>query len=180
LGPSEPNQRFDFFFKVWFDGHSDSPPSFGFLMFRQVYFADVVIYFLTVPDAAMYPKPEYDLQGWSIQHMACGNGHTVVSADTSSISWGSGTAYGELGFGADGPKSSAKPKKVDLLEGAAIGAVACGSAHTIWLAEASEVVASLPGFTPMPDSGEVPAQKGGKKQKAEEAEPKGGKKKAKK
>ena len=44
--------------------------------------------------------------------MACGAGHTVLAAEASSISWGSGASSGELGYGPDGPKSSAKAKKV--------------------------------------------------------------------
>ena len=63
-------------------------------------------------DSAMYPKPEYDLQGWEIHALTCGNTHTVVAADGSTIAWGSGTGFGELGLGDGGAKSSAKPKKV--------------------------------------------------------------------
>lgn len=62
-------------------------------------------------DSAMYPKPEYELQGWEIHALACGNTHTVVAADGSTIAWGSGTGFGELGLGNGGAKSSARPKK---------------------------------------------------------------------
>jgi hypothetical protein len=127
-------------------------------------------------DAAMYPKPEYDLQGWDIHHLACGNAHMVVAAESSSISWGSGASFGELGYGAEGPKSSAKAKKIDTLEGAKVGAVACGLAHTLWLAEAP-TVAALPVFAPLPDaSAAAPAAKGKGKREADDD----GKKKAKK
>eukprot|EP01083_Nonionella_stella_P123025 370490_1 len=102
-------------------------------------------------DSAMYPKPEYDLQGWDIDLMCCGNNHAVVSADGSCIAWGSGTSLGELGFGDMGPKSSAKPKKVESLEGAEIGALTCGYAHTMYICENSEDIAAFPEFTPKPN-----------------------------
>ena len=35
----------------------------------------------------MYPKPFMDLQGWNIRHMAAGNTHYAVAADTSCITW---------------------------------------------------------------------------------------------
>jgi len=132
-------------------------------------------------DSAMYPKPEYDLQGWDVQRIACGNSHCVVEADKSAITWGTGCSYGELGYGAEGPKSSAKPKKVDSLEGAVVGAVACGTGHTMWLLESGgdlgAVVRALPAFTPLQDA--APAAKGAAaKGAAKGAVAKGGKREA--
>ena len=88
--------------------------------------------FIPNRDASMYPKPEYDLQGWDVTRIASGNVHNVcATGEGSTISWGSGAAFGELGYGAGGPKSSAKPKKVDDLEGATVANVAAGLAHTV-------------------------------------------------
>ncbi len=72
----------------------------------------------------------------------------------------------------------AKAKKIDTLEGAKVGAVACGLAHSLWLAEAP-TVAALPAFTPLPDAAAAapaPAAKGKGKREADDD----GKKKTKK
>ncbi|KAJ6821811.1 putative protein RCC2 isoform X1 [Iris pallida] len=79
----------------------------------------------TTGDDWMYPKPVMDLSGWNIRCMDSGNFHHFVGADDSCISWGSGQ-YGELGYGPMGQKSSANPKKVDILDGMHVTSVACG------------------------------------------------------
>lgn len=76
-------------------------------------------------DDWMYPKPLMDLSGWNIRCMDSGNMHHFVGADDSCISWGV-SQCGELGHGPMGPKSSANPKKVDLLEGLHVMSVAAG------------------------------------------------------
>ncbi|XP_030950694.1 uncharacterized protein LOC126712363 [Quercus robur] len=80
----------------------------------------------TTGDDWMYPKPLMDLSGWNIRCMDSGSMHHFVGADSSCISWGH-AQYGELGFGPTGQKSSATPKKVDILEGMHVISVACGS-----------------------------------------------------
>ncbi|MCI00269.1 protein RCC2-like, partial [Trifolium medium] len=67
-------------------------------------------------DDWMYPKPLMDLSGWNIRCMDSGGMHHFVGADSSCISWGH-AQNGELGYGPTGQKSSAVPKKVDILEG---------------------------------------------------------------
>ncbi|AQK46962.1 Protein RCC2 [Zea mays] len=57
--------------------------------------------------------------------MASGNMHHIVGADDSCISWGV-AQNGELGYGPNGQKSSANPKKVDILEGMHVTSVGCG------------------------------------------------------
>ncbi|XP_020245263.1 protein RCC2 isoform X2 [Asparagus officinalis] len=79
----------------------------------------------TSGDDWMYPKPVMDLSGWNIRCMDSGNMHHVVGADDSCISWGN-AQYGELGYGSLGQKSSANPKKVELLDGMHVTSVACG------------------------------------------------------
>ncbi|OAY68344.1 Protein RCC2 [Ananas comosus] len=79
----------------------------------------------TTGDDWMYPKPLMDLSGWNIRCMASGNMHHVVGADDSCISWGH-ALYGELGYGPLGQKSSANPKKVDILDGMNVTSVGCG------------------------------------------------------
>ncbi|KAL5214578.1 hypothetical protein ABZP36_003730 [Zizania latifolia] len=76
-------------------------------------------------DDWMYPKPLLDLSGWNIRCIASGNMHHVVGADDSCISWGV-AQHGELGYGPNGQKSSANPKKVDILEGMHVTSVGCG------------------------------------------------------
>ncbi|KAG1360732.1 putative protein IQ-DOMAIN 32 [Cocos nucifera] len=79
----------------------------------------------TTGDDWMYPKPVMDLSGWNIRCMASGYMHHVVGAEDSCISWGH-AQYGELGYGPLGQKSSANPKKVDILNGMHVTSVACG------------------------------------------------------
>ena len=66
-------------------------------------------------EANMFPKPVYDLAGWSIRSIAAGVTATVVAAANTLITWGPSPTYGELGYGDLAPKSSTKPKEVDLL-----------------------------------------------------------------
>ncbi|KAG5543081.1 hypothetical protein RHGRI_015983 [Rhododendron griersonianum] len=67
-------------------------------------------------DDWMYPKPLMDLSGWNIRCMDSGGMHHFVGADNSCISWGHAQS-GELGYGPAGQKSSAVPKKVEILDG---------------------------------------------------------------
>ncbi|KAK6939373.1 Regulator of chromosome condensation, RCC1 [Dillenia turbinata] len=81
-------------------------------------------------DDWMYPKPLMDLSGWHLRCMDSGSMHHFVGADSSCISWGH-AQYGELGYGPDGQKSSAVPKKVEILEGMHVISVACGLGHSM-------------------------------------------------
>ncbi|GER57048.1 regulator of chromosome condensation family protein [Striga asiatica] len=81
-------------------------------------------------DDWMYPKPLMDLSGWHLRCMDSGNAHHFVGADSSCISWGHAQS-GELGYGPNGQKSSAIPKKVDILEGMHVISVACGLALSL-------------------------------------------------
>ena len=77
-------------------------------------------------DTQMYPLAFMDLSGWNIRDMASGNMINVVAAESSCIAWGTSQGYGELGYGAGGPKSSANPRKVDQLEGKKVLKVGAG------------------------------------------------------
>ncbi|KAL5706558.1 hypothetical protein ACHQM5_024709 [Ranunculus cassubicifolius] len=81
-------------------------------------------------DDWMYPKPLMDLSGWNIRCMDSGSMHHFVGADDSCISWGL-SQCGELGHGPLGPKSSANPKKVEILNGVHVMSVACGFSHSL-------------------------------------------------
>ena len=86
-----------------------------------------------------------------VHAFACGQNHSVLSADDSVIAWGHGTASGELGFGAGAKKSAARAEKVETLEKLRVAQVACGYAHTVLLADGdSDVVKRLPAWTPAP------------------------------
>ncbi|KAF7829598.1 protein RCC2-like protein [Senna tora] len=89
-------------------------------------------------DDWMYPKPLMDLSGWNIRCMDSGNMHHFVGADSSCISWGH-AQYGELGYGPNGQKSSAVPKKVDVLEGMHVISVACGMGHSMVIVDKTNV-----------------------------------------
>lgn len=89
-------------------------------------------------DDWMYPKPLMDLSGWNLRCMDSGYMHHFVGADSSCISWGQ-VKSGELGYGPNGQKSSAVPKKVDILEGMHVISVACGYAHSMVIVDRTNV-----------------------------------------
>ncbi|KAM5565061.1 protein RCC2 [Rosa sericea] len=89
-------------------------------------------------DDWMYPKPLMDLSGWNLRCMDSGGMHHFVGADSSCISWGH-AQYGELGYGPNGQKSSAVPKKVDILEGMHVISVACGQNHSMVIVDRTNI-----------------------------------------
>ncbi|XP_059279015.1 uncharacterized protein LOC132033148 [Lycium ferocissimum] len=89
-------------------------------------------------DDSMYPKPLLDLSGWNLRCMDSGSMHHFVGADSSCISWGLAQC-GELGYGPNGQKSSAVPKKVDILDGMHVISVACGFAHSMVVIDRTNV-----------------------------------------
>jgi len=89
-------------------------------------------------EATMYPKGVADLHGWSVRSISCGHSSTVVAADRAVISWGPSPAYGELGYGEAGPKSSTQPKLVDDLDGTRVEQVASGYAFSVLLMSAQD------------------------------------------
>ncbi|KAG8377892.1 hypothetical protein BUALT_Bualt08G0080800 [Buddleja alternifolia] len=89
-------------------------------------------------DDWMYPKPLMDLSGWNLRCMDSGNSHHFVGADSSCISWGHAQS-GELGYGPNGQKSSAVPKKVDILEGMHVISVACGLGHSLVVVDRTNI-----------------------------------------
>nr|GEW43255.1 protein RCC2 homolog [Tanacetum cinerariifolium] len=89
-------------------------------------------------DNYMYPKPLMDLSGWKIRCMDSGSFHHFVGAESSCISWGNAQS-GQLGYGPNQQKSSAIPKKVDILEGMHVISVACGLAHSLVVVDRSNV-----------------------------------------
>lgn len=130
-------------------------------------------------EATMYPKPVFDLQGWPVRSISSGPTSTVVASDCSVISWGPAPTFGELGYGADSPKSSTKPKIIDSLEGLHVAQVVEGGAFTFMLVRAEsekeiEQIEKLPKhtFDAPPESadakpkGNSKAKAGGTKRKA--------------
>ncbi|ESQ34808.1 hypothetical protein EUTSA_v10007331mg [Eutrema salsugineum] len=93
-------------------------------------------------DDWMYPKPMMDLSGWNLRWMDSGSMHHFVGADSSCISWGH-AQYGELGYGPNGQKSSAAPKKVDILEGMHVMGVACGFCHSMVIVDRTDIADRL-------------------------------------
>ncbi|KAJ4964512.1 hypothetical protein NE237_024451 [Protea cynaroides] len=89
-------------------------------------------------DDLMYPKPVLDLSGWKIRCMDSGSMHHFCGADESCISWGH-AMYGELGYGPNDKKTSAIPKKVDILEGMHVISVGCGLGHSMVVVDRTNV-----------------------------------------
>jgi alpha-tubulin suppressor-like RCC1 family protein len=109
----------------------------------------------TTGDNTMYPVPLMDLQGWVLRDFACGSVTFAGCAEKSAVTWGGG-AYGELGYGPKGKKSSANPDLVPSLEGKTTRRVACGNGYTLFLVD-KEDAKDLPAFTPGPDQEPKPA-----------------------
>ncbi|KAK9743459.1 hypothetical protein RND81_03G240700 [Saponaria officinalis] len=93
-------------------------------------------------DEWMYPKPLMDLCGWNLRCMDSGDMFHFVGAESSCISWGY-AQNGELGYGANAQKSSAIPKKVDILEGMHVISVACGFGHSMVVVDRTNVTDRL-------------------------------------
>ncbi|CAH9145960.1 unnamed protein product [Cuscuta epithymum] len=89
-------------------------------------------------DDWMYPKAQMDLSGWNLRCMDSGYMHHFVGADSSCISWGHAQS-GELGYGPNAQKSSAVPKKVDILDGMHVLSVACGFSHSMIVVDRANV-----------------------------------------
>ncbi|CAM8915943.1 unnamed protein product [Rhodiola kirilowii] len=106
-------------------------------------------------DDWMYPKPLMDLSGWNIRCMDSGSMHHFVGADNSCISWGH-AQYGELGYGPQGQKSSAMPKKVNALENMHVLSVACGLGHSMAVVDRTGVADRLDQLDVF--DGEVPTE----------------------
>ncbi|KAF6255653.1 RCC1/BLIP-II [Scenedesmus sp. NREL 46B-D3] len=99
-------------------------------------------------DSTTHPMPLEDLSGWNLRSLSCGPGTYAVAADSSVITWGAAT-NGELGYGPQGKKSSARPDKCTALEGMHTHQVACGVGFTLFLTEAkADQLAKFPVHEP--------------------------------
>lgn len=116
-------------------------------------------------ESNMYPKPISELQGWEVRSIGAGPTSVVAAAESSLISWGFSPTYGELGYGEGNPKSSAKPKAVDSLEGQHVSSVAVGMSFTIMLLKDtdSDAVAKLPVLSMSTAASEKPSTKSSKR-----------------
>ena len=102
-------------------------------------------------DAATYPTPVYDLQGWNVRSMSCGPSTFAIAADRSVITWGA-ASNGELGYGEGGKKSSANPDKCGALDDVHTQQVAAGVGFTAFLVKADEAkIVAAPLFEPAVD-----------------------------
>eukprot|EP00878_Enallax_costatus_P035305 GHUV01039327.1.p1 GENE.GHUV01039327.1~~GHUV01039327.1.p1 ORF type:complete len:342 (+),score=105.15 GHUV01039327.1:364-1389(+) len=96
-------------------------------------------------DNTTHPMPVEDLSGWNLRSLSCGPGTFAVAADRSVITWGAAT-NGELGYGPNGKKSSARPGKCDALDNTDTHQVACGVGLTLFLTDFSSQPDSLSKF----------------------------------
>lgn len=67
-------------------------------------------------------------RGNKVFSVACGEHHTIASAESGAYSWG-WNGSGQLGIGSQEDHHS--PQLIQALEGATIQQIACGSAHSI-------------------------------------------------
>eukprot|EP00879_Flechtneria_rotunda_P014497 GHRR01015149.1.p1 GENE.GHRR01015149.1~~GHRR01015149.1.p1 ORF type:complete len:445 (+),score=126.49 GHRR01015149.1:103-1437(+) len=98
-------------------------------------------------DNTTHPMPVEDLSGWNLRSLSCGPGTFAVAADRSVITWGA-ASNGELGYGPNGKKSSARPGKCDALEDTFTHQVACGVGFTLFLTELTDKLSKSPVFEP--------------------------------
>jgi len=71
-------------------------------------------------EGATHPRAEQELSGWTVNrsNLAMGASHLALHADDAAIAWAqSPVAFGQLGYGRSGPKSSHKPQKLNDLDG---------------------------------------------------------------
>ena len=71
-------------------------------------------------EGATHPVPNYDVQGWAIDksNFALGGTHCALSGEGAGVAWAfSPVAFGQLGFGPNGVKSSHTANKMDVGEG---------------------------------------------------------------
>jgi len=113
-------------------------------------------------EGATHPVPNYDLQGWGIPraNLALGASHAALAADDAAVAWAqSPVAYGQLGYGDAGPKSSHRAQKVAGMDGSKCFQVVASSGQTHYLADAA-TVKDLPRWTPPPPTQlEAPKEK---------------------
>lgn len=88
----------------------------------------------------MTPRVVPDLQGWKLKDISAGSVSlfALAKAEKTTIAWGQGAQYGELGYGEGEPKSSTKPQKVEPLEGMDILSVSGGASHTLFIAKSDD------------------------------------------
>jgi hypothetical protein len=83
------------------------------------------------------PKMFTGLSGWVINSMSAGNTSLFALGDSSTTSWGQGCNSGELGHGANKPRSATNAVLVDALEGFETMDVSCGLGQTLLIVNKS-------------------------------------------
>ncbi len=73
-----------------------------------------------------------------IRSVATGQSSSIVTAEKSEATWGNRPMFGELSCGEVKPKSSAKPKIADALEGLTVTKVAMGIVFSVTLLRIAE------------------------------------------
>ncbi|GBG60962.1 hypothetical protein CBR_g18561 [Chara braunii] len=85
-------------------------------------------------DSVLFHPNRVLVNGWTIHSLGCGSTTTLAAAESCCISWGAGHC-GELGYGANEPRSSAVPRKIESLEGLHIHRVAAGQSHSLFIVD---------------------------------------------
>ena len=91
----------------------------------------------------------------------CGNAHvTLATTEGQTVTYGQGP-HGELGFGAEGAKSSAAPKFIENMDEVDVVDVGCGYGHTLFVCKKGKAQGKLGVF----EGEEGEEEEGGKKAK---------------
>ena len=93
-------------------------------------------------EGATHPVPEYNVQGWTVDkaNFAMGGTHCALAGEGSGVAWAfNPVAFGQLGFGATGPKSSHTAGKMDCPDGLVARQVVASVGQTHLLVDASTV-----------------------------------------
>jgi len=95
-------------------------------------------------EGATHPVPEQELAGWALKAscLSMGASHVAMVAETAAIAWAqSAVAFGQLGYGTHGPKSSHRPQKLVDLDGVAgCAQVAAHAGATFYVLDADDPV----------------------------------------
>ena len=112
-------------------------------------------------EGATHPVPNYDVQGWAIDkcNFALGGTHCALSGEGAGVAWAfSPVAFGQLGFGPNGVKSSHTANKMDVGEGLVARQVVASVGQTHLLVD-SETAKGVETWEPPTEPLPAPATK---------------------
>ena len=91
----------------------------------------------------LYPKHFAGLSGWKVTGISSGNNSLFALSEKSTISWGQACGMGELGHGANKPRSATNAVLVDTMEGFEVLSVAAGFGQTLLIVDSGNATHSF-------------------------------------